>query len=100
MQIGSALTGNGNDAFNHMGDRKMMDAKERNKRFDSYEMDEDKKIRCLHIRNAVKQLAYVIDNVCPDGREKSLALTRLEEAVMWANKSVSRMDEWADQYKE
>ena len=71
----------------------MMDAKEREKRFDSYEMDEDKKIRCLHIGNAVKQLAYVIDNVCPDGREKSLALTRLEEAVMWANKSVSRMDE-------
>ena len=78
----------------------MMDAKEREKRFDSYEMDEDKKIRCLNIRNAVKQLAYIIDNVCPDGREKSLALTRLEEAVMWAIKSVSRMDEWADQYKE
>ena len=78
----------------------MMDAKEREKRFDSYEMDEDKKIRCLNIKNAVKQLAYVIDNVCPDGREKSLAFTRLEEAVMWANKSVSRMDEWAEQYKE
>ena len=78
----------------------MMDVKERDKRFDSYEMDEDKKIRCLQIRNVVKQLAYVIDNVCPDGREKSLAFTRLEEAVMWANKSVSRMDEWADQYKE
>ena len=78
----------------------MMDVKERDKRFDSYEMDEDKKIRCLQIRNVVKQLAYVIDNVCPDGREKSLSLTRLEEAVMWANKSVSRMDEWADQYKE
>lgn len=71
----------------------MMDVKEREKRFDSYEMDEDNKIRCLHIGNAVKHLAYVIDNVCPDGREKSLAFTRLEEAVMWAKKSVSRMDE-------
>lgn len=71
----------------------MMEAKERDNRFNSYEMDEDKKVRCLHIRTAVKQLAYVIDNVCPDGREKSLAFTRLEETVMWANKAVSRMNE-------
>jgi hypothetical protein len=56
-------------------------------------MDEDKKIKCLNIKNAVKQLAFDIDNVCPEGREKSLAFTRLEEAVMWANKSVSRIDE-------
>ena len=70
-----------------------MDVKERENRFNSYDMDEGEKIRCLHIRNAVKQFAHIIDNVCPEGREKSLAFTRLEEAVMWANKSISRMDE-------
>ena len=27
---------------------------------------------------------------CPDSREKSLAITALEEAVMWANASIAR----------
>lgn len=77
-----------------------MDYKDIEKRFNHHDFDEDKKIRSLNIRNAVKQLVYIIVNVCPEGREKSLSLTRLEEAVMWANASIARMDEWADQYKE
>lgn len=77
-----------------------MDQKEIENRFTYHAPDEDKKIRFSHIRNTAKQLAYIIDNVCPEGREKSLAFTRLEESVMWANASVARMDEWADQYKE
>lgn len=32
--------------------------------------------------------AEQIDAVAPDGRHKSLALTALEEALMWANKAV------------
>lgn len=27
---------------------------------------------------------------CPESRERSLALTRLEESVMWANASIAR----------
>ena len=37
-----------------------------------------------------KELAYLIDGDCPVSREKSLALTKLEEAVMWANASIAR----------
>lgn len=42
------------------------------------------------IRAKAKELAYLIDDVCPGSREKSLAVTKLEESVMWANASVAR----------
>lgn len=42
------------------------------------------------IRAKAKELAYLIDEECPDSREKSLAMARLEEATMWANASVAR----------
>ena len=36
-----------------------------------------------------QQLEKCINDVCHDGREKSQAMTKLEECVMWANKSIS-----------
>lgn len=42
------------------------------------------------LRSQAKELAYSIDGACPDSREKSLALTKLEEAVFWANASIAR----------
>lgn len=42
------------------------------------------------LRNESRKLAYLINDFCPSGREKSLAITKLEEAVMWANASISR----------
>lgn len=42
------------------------------------------------IRSKAKELAYLIDEVCPNSREKSLAMTKLEEASMWANASIAR----------
>ena len=42
------------------------------------------------LRSKAKELAYLIDELCPDSREKSLAMTKLEEASMWANASVAR----------
>ena len=42
------------------------------------------------LRSKAKELAYLIDKLCPDSREKSLAMTKLEEASMWANASVAR----------
>lgn len=38
------------------------------------------------LRDAAVHLAEAID-VIPDGRWKSLALTALEESLMWANKA-------------
>ena len=42
------------------------------------------------IREKSKELAYLIDELCPNSREKALANTKLEESVMWANASISR----------
>jgi hypothetical protein len=41
------------------------------------------------IRGQAKELAYVINNSCPESREKSLALTNLQQAVMWANAAIA-----------
>jgi hypothetical protein len=35
-------------------------------------------------------VASFIQENCPDSREKSLAITKLEEAIMWANASIAR----------
>ena len=32
----------------------------------------------------------MIDDLCPDSREKSIANTNLEQTVMWANASIAR----------
>lgn len=42
------------------------------------------------IRNKAKELAYVIAKECPKSRESALAMTNLEQAVMWANSAIAR----------
>ena len=42
------------------------------------------------IRAKGKELAHLIDGICQNSREKSLAMTKLEESVMWANASIAR----------
>ena len=46
--------------------------------------------RYTKIREMAKELAYVIFESCPDSREKSSALTKLDEVVMHANASIAR----------
>lgn len=41
------------------------------------------------IREKAKELAYMIDELCPNSREKALAQTNLEQSIMWANKSIA-----------
>lgn len=43
-----------------------------------------------HLRETAKEFAYLLNDLCPDSREKSLAMTKLEECVMWANASIAR----------
>lgn len=46
--------------------------------------------RYVELREKAKEFAEMIDANCPDSREKSLALTKLEETIMWANASIAR----------
>lgn len=42
------------------------------------------------IRTDAMIFADYLNRVCPDSRELSLAITALEQAVMWANASIAR----------
>jgi hypothetical protein len=42
------------------------------------------------IRDKAKELAVLINYRVPDGREQSIAITKLEESVMWANAGIAR----------
>ena len=50
----------------------------------------DQQQRYGSIRDHALDLADLIDDLCPGSREKSLAITKLEEAVMWANAAIAR----------
>jgi hypothetical protein len=42
------------------------------------------------IRDKAKQFAHLLVLRCPESRELSLAITKLEECVMWSNASIAR----------
>ena len=42
------------------------------------------------IRQTAKSFAIMLMDKCPESRERSLAITKLEEAVFWANASIAR----------
>lgn len=42
-----------------------------------------------HIRQLSAHVAGYIYELCPDNRERAVALTKLEEVMMWANKSLA-----------
>jgi DNA primase catalytic subunit len=46
--------------------------------------------RYEHLRDAAADLATFYMENCPASRELSLAITKLEESVMWANASIAR----------
>jgi len=45
--------------------------------------------RYVALRNKAKELAEHVENMCPDSREKSLAITNIQQAVMWANAAIA-----------
>ncbi|MBO5138662.1 MAG: hypothetical protein J6B89_03370 [Bacilli bacterium] len=53
---------------------------------------ESQQEKILNTRNAFTNVTeFVLENL-EDGREKSLVLTKLEEACMWAIKAITRED--------
>lgn len=50
----------------------------------------DQPDRYQQIRQGGAVLAETLCKLCPPSRELSLALTNLEQAIMWANAAISR----------
>lgn len=62
-----------------------------NKRFDYHKPSEQFTAQKHEsIRNSAKILAAEIVDLVPEGREQSTALTKVEEAMMWANAGIAR----------
>lgn len=60
------------------------------RRFTYHAPKGDQPARYDDLRSHFRVLAYIVHSSCPDSRERSLALTKLEEAVMWANAAIAR----------
>lgn len=42
------------------------------------------------IRDTARNFAILLEGICPDSREKALALTNLDQTVFWANAAIAR----------
>ena len=75
---------------NHKGGA--MTREEIERRFTYHKPSANKADTHAMIRAMGQRFAELVNIVCPDGREKSLAITNIEQAVMWANAAVARED--------
>ena len=62
-------------------------------RFEYHPAKGDQHGRYHHNRQACSGLAEVILRNCPPSRERSLALTKLEEVMFWANAAIARNEQ-------
>lgn len=58
--------------------------------FDYHAPTKERVTQHENVRDACRRLAHTINLDCPDSREKSLAITHLEEAMMWAHAALAR----------
>lgn len=70
-----------------------MDAADLRNRFTYRAPFGDQPERYQAIRSLAVLMSTRIDELCPDSREKSLAITHLEQTVMWANASIARNEQ-------
>lgn len=54
------------------------------------EVNKEQMKRIQDLNVAARYLEYRINEICPKGRERKIALQWLEEVVMWANKAIAR----------
>lgn len=67
-----------------------MDAQELDKRFTHHPPKGDQEQRYAEVRAAFRRLADLLNQMCPESREKSVAFTELETAQFWANAAIAR----------
>lgn len=57
----------------------------------------DQPARYVEIRRVARGVAWTIHQLVPPSRERSLALTKLQEAVMWANAGIACREDHRDE---
>ena len=57
--------------------------------FMHHKLDQNQEWAVSVVRNNAEDLDRVFDEWIADSRERALAKTKLEEAVMWANKAIA-----------
>lgn len=62
-------------------------------RFNYHKPDEKKVQGHDAVRASLLWVANMLNETVPEGREKSLAMTKLEEAMFWANAGIARSGE-------
>lgn len=67
-----------------------MDGHDLAHRFQFHPADQDRGARHDGVRGACLEAAIRIDDLTVPCREQSLAITALEEAMMWANAAIAR----------
>lgn len=59
-------------------------------RFRGHVLDEPRADAVAEVRDLCMGLALRLNDLAPDGREKSVAMTHLEDVMHWSNKAVAR----------
>ncbi|SLJ40239.1 Uncharacterised protein [Mycobacteroides abscessus subsp. abscessus] len=59
-------------------------------RFNYHRPDPEQVTSHETIRGKCREPAHDLDTILPPGREKSVALTKLEEVLMWGNAAIAR----------
>lgn len=67
-----------------------MEQKDLHHRFNHHVPTGNKFEKYERIRKIARDYADNLNLTCPDSREKSLAITKLEEVVFWANAAIAR----------
>lgn len=68
-----------------------MDVKDIENRFAFHAAtSEEKRNAHTSVRERCRQLADFLNEKIPEGREKALAMTHLEEVMMWGNAALAR----------
>ncbi len=74
-----------------------MENSEINRRFDYHAPASEFTVKKHeYVRARVKDLALLLNDLVPEGREKALTFAALEEALMWANAGIARNQNGTD----
>lgn len=69
-----------------------MDQAELETRFTYHAPSGDQAGKYEALRDCAKTFASLVVELCPESREQSLAITNIEQAVMWSNAAIARRE--------